>query len=58
MKIRIKSKEVEIEYEESTPENGYMFMSGKNSGGDDRFFEIWTKAIQQLIDGVDQISKP
>ena len=55
MKIRVKAKDVEIEYEEPTPETGYFMMTGNDKDGK-RYGQLLT-AIQTLIDGAEKLLK-
>jgi hypothetical protein len=58
MKIRIKAKDVEIEYEEEGRKDAsYYFMTGKCDKGDHSMTDKYMACLQQLIDSVEQLLK-
>lgn len=57
MKIRIKAKQVEIEYEEGASDIDWYFMTGKDGKGSYEETDKYMECIQKLIDGVEQLLK-
>ncbi len=55
MKIRIKAKDVEIEYEESVDKSDYYFMLGKGEKGNVDYSDKYMKCLKMLVDSVDQL---
>lgn len=57
MRIKIKAKQVEIEYEEDSgnEQTSYFFMTGKDKKGDFGYTEKYMECLQKLIDGVEQL---